>query len=334
MACRWLRPIWRGSTGFCAIVEPIALVALMLDAAVGWPDGLYRRIGHPVGLFARVIDWCEAHGNRLERSARARRMLGVATMVGLIALAGGGAWLVQAGLIAILGLWGTGGAWLAVALCAFPALAQRSLHDHVIPVMRALERRDLGAARRAVGMIVGRDTAALDEAGIARAAIESLSESFCDGVAAPLFWLLLLGLPGCWAYKAINTADSLIGHREPRWRAFGWAAARIDDLANLIPARLGGVVICLAGGGGWRTMWRDARKHASPNAGWTEAAMAGALGLALGGPVAYDGAEHAKPWIGTSRAQAGAADIRRALRIYHRACLVLWIIAGGLAWAL
>ncbi len=301
----------------------------MLDAAIGWPDGLYRRIGHPVGLFARVIDWCEAHGNRGEYAAITRRLLGVATMMGLIALAGGGAWLVQAGLIAAFGWWNLGGrwAWLAVAGCAFPALAQRSLHDHVVPIMRALELGDLAAARRAVGMIVGRDTAALDEAGIARAAIESLSESFCDGVAAPLFWLLLLGLPGVWAYKAINTADSLIGHREPRWRAFGWAAARIDDAANLIPARLGGVVICLAGA-------PDAGKHASPNAGWTEAAMAGALGLALGGPVAYDGAEHAKPWIGSGPALAGAADIRRALRIYHRACLILWIIAGGLAWAL
>ena len=181
----------------------------MLDAAIGWPAGLYRRIGHPVGLFARVIDWCEAHGNRSEYAAITRRLLGVATMIALIALAGGGAWLVQAGLTAAFGWWNLGGrwAWLALALCAFPALAQRSLHDHVVPVMRALELGDLAAARRAVGMIVGRDTAALDEAGIARAAIESLSESFCDGVMAPLFWLLLLGLPGVWAYKSINTAD-------------------------------------------------------------------------------------------------------------------------------
>lgn len=304
------------------------LTALILDAIIGWPDGVYRRIGHPVGLFARVIAWCEAHGNRPERLALARRVLGVVTMIVLIALVGGGAWLLQVGLIAALGRF----AWIGLALCAFPALAQRSLHDHVIPVARALERGDLAAARRAVGMIVGRDTAALDEPAVARAAIESLSESFCDGVAAPLFWLVVLGLPGVWVYKAINTADSLIGHREPRWRAFGWAAARIDDGANLIPARVGGIVICLAGGGGWRTMVRDAGKHASPNAGWTEAAMAGVLGLRLAGPVAYDGTVHAKPWIGTGQTEAGAADIGRALRIYHRACLLLWIIAGSVAW--
>ncbi len=133
-------------------------------------------------------------------------------------------------------------------------------------------------------MIVGRDTGALDEAGVARAAIESLAESFCDGVAAPLFWLLLLGLPGVWAYKAINTADSLIGHREERWRAFGWAAARTDDLANWIPARLAGALLCLAGGGGWRILWRDARQHASPNAGWPEGGDGGRAGASACGP--------------------------------------------------
>ena len=312
------------------MADPLALAALMLDATIGWPASLYRRIGHPVGFFARVIDWCELHGNRSERSPALRRTLGLATMVMLIVLAGGGACLLQTGLTATFGHY----AWIAISLLAFPALAQRSLNDHVTPVMRALEQGDLVAARHAVSMIVGRDTGALDEAGISRAAIESLSESFCDGVAAPLFWLLLLGLPGLWAYKAINTADSLIGHREERWRAFGWAAARIDDIANLIPARLGGMLICLAGTGNWRTMWRDASKHASPNAGWTEAAMAGALNLRLAGPVIYDGTIHDKPWIGAGRADASAADISQALRIYRRACLLLWIIAGTVAWAL
>ena len=181
-------------------------------------------------------------------------------------------------------------------------------------------------------MIVGRDTAALDENGVARAAIESLAESFCDGVAAPLFWLLLLGLPGVWAYKAVNTADSLIGHREARWRAFGWAAARFDDLLNWIPARLAGALICLAGGGGWRILRRYARKHASPNAGWPEAAMAGVLGLRLAGPVAYDGVVHDKAWIGDGDNAAGGDEIDRALAIYLRACLLLWLIAGGALW--
>lgn len=305
----------------------MALAALVLDAAIGWPNGLYRRIGHPVGLFAKLIRACETHWNRPERSFVTRRLLGVATMLLLVATVGGGAWLVQHLLLAWLGAYG----WLAVAALAWPALAQRSLFDHVRPVATALAIGDLPAAREAVARIVGRDTTALDQAGVARAAIESLAESFCDGVAAPLFWLLLLGLPGVWAYKAVNTADSMIGHREPRWRAFGWAAARTDDLLNLVPARFSGVLLCLAGAGGWRILWRDARAHASPNAGWPEAAMAGALGLRLAGPIAYDGAMHAKPWIGDGR-HANAADIRRALQVYLRACLLLWLIAGGVAW--
>jgi adenosylcobinamide-phosphate synthase len=223
---------------------------------------------------------------------------------------------------------------VAIAPLAAPALAQRSLHDHVAPVARTLEAGDIAAARTVVGLIVGRDTGMLDESGTSRAAIESLAESFCDGIAAPLFWLLLLGLPGIWVYKAINTADSLIGHREKRWRAFGWAAARTDDVANFVPARIGGLLICVAGRGGFRTMLCDAGKHASPNAGWTEAAMAGVLGLRLAGPLSYDGVTLDKPFIGDGRIDAGPADIRRALGIYRRACLLLWLIAGGVAWAL
>ncbi len=302
----------------------------MLDAAIGWPGALYRRIGHPVGGFARIIDACEARWNRPERGEAERRLRGVATVAILLAVAGGGGLLAQHLLSRSMGEY----AWIGAALLAFPALAQRSLFDHVRPVAQALAAGDLDAARRAVAMIVGRDTAVLDESGVARAAIESLAESFCDGIAAPLFWLLLLGLPGVWAYKAINTADSLIGHKEQRWRVFGWAAARTDDLLNLPPARIGGGVICIAGGGGWRTMLRDARNHASPNAGWTEAAMAGALGLRLAGPIAYDAVMTDKPWIGDGRMTADAADIRRALAIYVRACLLLWLIAGGCAWAL
>jgi len=311
------------------MAEPVALAALALDAAIGWPGALYRRIGHPVGLFAQTIGACEALWNRPERGANTRRALGVLTVLLLVILTGGTGWIAQRLLLAYLGAWG----WLAVALLAWPALAQRSLFDHVRPVAKALQTDDLPAARHAVGRIVGRDTASLDEPGIARAAIESLAESFCDGVVAPLFWLLLLGLPGIWTYKAINTADSMIGHREPRWRAFGWAAARTDDLLNLVPARLSGLLLCLVGPGGWRTLWRDHGKHASPNAGWPEAAMAGALGLRLAGPIAYDGMMHAKPWIGDGRSDAQAGDIARALHLYVRACLLLWILAGAVAWA-
>lgn len=312
------------------MVEPVALTALALDAALGWPDALYRRVGHPIGLFARIITGCETQWNRAKYRFAKRRALGILTL-SLVLLGTAGVGLaIQRLLLAAFGGWG----WIGVAILAWPALAQRSLFDHVRAVGERIDAGDLPGARGAVGMIVGRDTAALDEAAVARAAIESLAESFCDGVAAPLFWLILLGLPGVWAYKAVNTADSLIGHREERWRAFGWAAARSDDLLNGIPARLSGVLICLAGGRGWRILWRDARKHASPNAGWPEAAMAGALGLRLAGPIAYDGIMHDKAWIGDGESDAGGDQIDRALTIYLRACLMLWLIAGGAAWLL
>lgn len=307
------------------MAEPVALAALAGEAALGWPAWLYARVGHPVGGFARLIGACERRWNRVERPDARRRAGGVATIVLVVAAGAGGGWIVQALADRALG-------WIGVALLAVPGLAQRSLDDHVRPVARALEAGDLDAARAAVARIVGRDVAALDEAGVARAAIESLAESFCDGVAAPLFWLLVGGLPGLWAYKGVNTADSLIGHYEPRWRAFGWAAARLDDAANWVPARLAGGLICLCGGGGWRVMRRDARRHASPNAGWTEAAMAGALDLRLAGPVAYDGVVADKPWIGAGRAELTARDVRRALGLYRRACVALWIVAGAVAW--
>ncbi|WP_343228267.1 CobD/CbiB family cobalamin biosynthesis protein [Sphingomonas yunnanensis] len=338
------------------VAEPVALVALALDAALGWPAWLYARVGHPVGAIARVIAvgerrWNaavvapvvmeESEGQPPPRSPgdapdyltptqrRRRRLLGGVTLLAAIAFAAGAALLAERALRATLGA----PAWLAVALLAWPGLAQRSLDDHVRPIAAALDHGDLAAARAAVGRIVGRDTAALDRAGVARAAVESLAESFCDAVAAPLFWLLLLGPAGLWGYKAINTADSLIGHREPRWRAFGWAAARTDDLANWLPARLGGALLCVAGGGGWRVLWRDSRRHASPNAGWTEAALAGVLGARLAGPMAYDGAVTDKPWIGDGRAELGARDIRRALLVFRRGCLLLWCLAGAVAWA-
>jgi adenosylcobinamide-phosphate synthase len=320
--CRAAQRRWRASIARSPVAEPVALLALTLDAAIGWPDRLYERMGHPVGGIARIIGRGERIGNRADRSDVARRLAGAATVLLATGAAAGIAWLLQQAL-APLG-------WWTAALLAWPGLAQRSLDDHVRPVAAALEAGELAAARGAVARIVGRDTAALDETGVVRAAIESLAESFADGIAAPLLWLLVAGPPGLWAYKSINTADSLIGHREPRWRAFGWAAARTDDIANLIPARLSGVAICCVGGG-WRTMWRDCRRHASPNAGWPEAAMAGALGVRLAGPVSYDGAIQAKDWIGSGRDPV-ADDLRRGLRVYRGACALLWIVAGGIAW--
>ena len=184
--------------------------------------------------------------------------------------------------------------FIVVAILASSLIAQRSLYEHVARVADALERDGLDAGRRAVSQIVGRDPDALDEAGVARAAIESLAENFSDGVVAPVFWLAVGGLAGGAAYKAINTADSMIGHRTPRHEDFGFAAARLDDLVNLPASRLAALLIVLASGASarrtpGRAVWRDARKHRSPNAGWPEAAMAGALGLSLAGPRVYGG---------------------------------------------
>ncbi|MGC1303630.1 MAG: CobD/CbiB family cobalamin biosynthesis protein, partial [Caulobacteraceae bacterium] len=209
--------------------------------------------------------------------------------------------------------------------------AQRSLHDHVEAVRSPLAAGDLPAARTAVGRIVGRDVEGLDAAGVAAAGLESLAESFNDGVVAPAFWLAVGGLPGLWAYKAVNTADSLVGHMEPRWRDFGWAAARLDDLMNLVPARGAGLLIALSARRGGAVMWRDAGKHASPNAGWPEAAMAGALDVQLGGAALYDGEQVARPTFGDGP-RPRPADLARGLAVYRRACglLLLGVLAGGL----
>jgi adenosylcobinamide-phosphate synthase len=305
--------------------EAAAMVALALDAAIGWPDALYRKVGHPVGWFARFLGTAQRWGNRPAWRPFPRRVAGIAAVLALLGITGIVGWLVQHA----LWRWGAGWHWLGVALLAWPALAQRSLHDHVLAVLRPLQAGDLSAARQAVGMIVGRDTERLDVDGVARAGVESLAESFCDGVVAPLFWLLVTGLPGVWMYKALNTADSLIGHPEPDLRDFGWAAARGDDLANFVPARLAGAVICLVAGRGWRVMGRDGRKHASPNAGWPEAAMAGALGAKLAGPISYDGVMRDQPALGDGP-WAGVDDLARAMGIYRRACVALWVIVGAI----
>ena len=310
------------------MIDPVVPLALALDAVIGWPDRLYGWVGHPVGAFARFLNLAERWGNRPRYPEPLRRVLGIVTILLLIALTGTATWWLDRESHLVFGRWG----WIASGVLAWPALAQRSLYVHVRPVANALMRGDLPAARTLVARVVGRDTERLDQAGVSRAAIETLAESFCDGIVAPLFWLLLFGLPGIWVYKAINTADSMIGHKEPRWHAFGWAAARIDDGANWIPARIAGVLVCVAGASGWRVMRRDARVHASPNAGWPEAAIAGALGVALAGPVAYDGVTHMKTWIGREGRAAAPKDILTALQIYARACLLLWVIAGGVAW--
>jgi adenosylcobinamide-phosphate synthase len=300
------------------------LLALIGEAAFGYPPALFAVIGHPVTWIGAGIAGLERYFNR--GAALARRAAGIAT---LLLVTGGAAAVGFAIERVAAGHWGVA----AIVLIATTGLAQRSLHDHVRAVAAPLTAGDVPGARHAVGHIVGRDTAALDEGGVATAAIESLAESFCDGIVAPAFWFLLLGLPGLLACKAINTADSMIGHRDERYRDFGWAAARADDVINWVPARISGVLIALAGAGGFFTMRRDARHHASPNGGWPEAAMAGALGRRLGGPVSYDGEPAMRAMLGDGPVP-NAADLRRALSIYRRACLLLWTLVGVFPWLL
>lgn len=311
------------------MIDPAPLLALALDAAFGWPEFLYRHIGHPVGLFAQFLNRAAKRGNIASHSFARRRGAGIIAMLILLLLVISTATALEHGAQIWLGAY----APFAIALLAWPGLAQRSLYTHVRDVAQALEQDGLAAARAAVGKICGRDTQALDRHGVARAAIESLAESLSDAVVAPLFWFLIGGLPGLWAYKAINTADSMIGHKDAEWRAFGWAAARADDIANLLPARLSGLLICLAGMGGWRIMWGHASRHASPNSGWPEAAMAGALKLRLAGPATYDGILHHKRWIGQGRSDATPAQLRLALRLYIRSLILLWLLVGAYLWA-
>lgn len=311
----------------------LLLAALALDATIGDPDWLWRRLPHPVVLCGRLIARFDHGLNREAAGAAWRRLYGVMAVVPLVGLAAGlGLGLMAAaGVLAPAG-WGIEAAFVAVLL------AQRSLLEHVGRVADGLDD-GLEAGRRAVSQIVGRDPAVLDEAGVARAAIESAAENYSDGVVAPAVWYLALGLPGILAYKAVNTADSMIGHRDDRHRAFGWAAARADDVANLIPARLTALLIVLAAitPGPWsarralRTAFRDARHHRSPNAGWPEAAMAGALGLKLGGPRAYGTEAVDGVWLGDGRTDATADDIDRALRLAVRGGVLFLLAVIGLA---
>jgi adenosylcobinamide-phosphate synthase len=304
-----------------------ALAALAAEAAVGYPAALHRRLPHPVVWAGGLISALERTSNRPHWPSWLRRTLG-ALALGVVA---GTALVVGA----VLQVWLARLAWglPLFALVASLGLAQRSLYQHVAEVARPLVAGDLVAARAAVARIVGRDVAALDGDGVAAAALESLAESFNDGIVAPAFWLVVAGLPGLFVYKAVNTADSLIGHMEPRWRAFGWAAARTDDLMNLVPARLAGLLLTLAGQGGFRVMLRDAPRHASPNAGWPEAAMAGALRIRLGGPATYDGRAVERPVFGVGERPGGAA-LRRGLRLYLIGCGLLWALLalGSFAW--
>jgi len=303
----------------------LAFLALLIEAMVGYPYWVVQGIGHPVIWIGRSIALLDDTLNHESMSRASRRAAGVVSLFIVIAVTAVVAHLLERFLFWLpLGV-------LFAALPASTLIAQRSLHGHVECVALALEQEDLETGRHAVSRIVGRDPQALDEAGVARAAIESLAENFSDGVVAPIFWIVVGGLAGGAVYKAINTADSMIGHRTRRHHAFGWAAARLDDLANLPASRLSALLLIAAAAitsretaaQAWRAVTRDASHHRSPNAGYPEAAMAGALDLALAGPRVYAGIEVEDAVMGHGRRDATAADIRAALALFRRADAIL-----------
>jgi adenosylcobinamide-phosphate synthase len=300
------------------------IAGLVIDAMFGDMPAIFRHIPHPVVIAGRAIAFFDRKLNRESRSETSRRERGIVTVVVLV----GGAALFGLVIERICRGSLIGAAFETMLIAVL--VAQRGLYEHVAAVVVALQTDGLAAGRGAVRHIVGRDPASLDEHGLARAAIESLAENFSDGVVAPILWYLLLGLPGLFAYKMANTLDSMIGHRTPRYRSFGWAAARLDDVLNAIPALASGLLLAAAAvfakngrpAHAVAIMLRDGRKHHSPNAGWPESAMAGALGLALAGPRRYPEGLVADPWLGDGSARAGSADIIRALEVYRLACLV------------
>ncbi len=311
------------------------LVAFSLDVLIGDPPWLYRRLLHPVAAFGRLAEVAEA---KLNQASRGRGMLiwrGLLVTVALVSLASALGWV-----LAMLAHRLPAGA-VVEGLIASSLIAYRGLHDHVREVARGLAR-SLEAGRAAAAKLVGRDPQSLDAAGIARAAVESLAENLSDAVVAPLFYFTLFGLPGLFAYKAINTLDSMIGYRNARYEAFGKATARLDDAANWLPARLTALLVLAAallmpGASARRTLstvLRDASRHRSPNAGWPEAAVAGALGFALGGPRRYGAHEVTDNWMGDGRSALDQRDIGQALTLYRVAGLIILLALVGLSIAI
>jgi len=326
-----------GLDGSGGTIDPllILLLALAFEACVGEASFLFQSRLHPVRVVGSLIGCLDRALNREQWSSATRTVLGglaVALIVGLSVAIG---WAIMwCAAQFVLG-------WIVELILVMALLAQRSLYDHVRAVAVALTTGGVEDARRAVAHIVGRDVDELDSHGVARAAIESCAENYSDAVVAPVFWYVLFGLPGLLAYKSVNTLDSMVGYRSERHRAFGMVAARLDDALNYLPARLSGLYLVVAartlpladGADAWRAMRRDAGKHRSPNAGWPEAAMAGALGLAVAGPRRYAGTVVDDPWIGSGRTRATARDIDRALAVYMAACLlnalvvaILWLL--------
>ena len=314
----------------------ILLIALIADRLIGDPDWLWRRVPHPVVWFGTVIGAFEQAFNNPEHPPKTREKLGFLAIAVLLLFSGViGHWLAWA--FDFIGVFGMAAEFVVVTIL----IAQKSLADHVRAVADGLRDGGLAGGREAVAMIVGRDPQTLDEAAVARAAIESLAENASDGVVAPAFWYAVFGLPGLFVYKMLNTADSMIGHKSERYRAFGRASAKLDDLANWVPARLTGVMIALADGSlqgidrarrTFGVMMRDAGLHRSPNAGWPESAMAAATGVALGGPRFYAGDIADEPFMNVSgRHSATERDIAAALAVFWRTMTILAVIVAVVA---
>ncbi len=338
------------SDSYFAATFMIAFLALLIDALVGDPDWIWRKLPHPVVWIGAFISLLEKNLNLpltlppTSQDTHIIRFRGMLMPLYLIIASV----VIGALLQKLLFDLGIGGI-IATGLIASVFIAQRSLSDHVYRVWQPLSNGDMHEARKAVSMIVGRDPEQLDEAGIARASIESTAENFSDGVVAPLFWLLIGGLPGLFAYKAINTADSMIGHKNERYQYFGWASAKLDDVVNLIPARISMFLLLFGGkfkpkrleerqtsSALWSNVtkiWADAPKHRSPNAGWPEGAMAYQLDIALSGPRVYGDRVSAEPYVNEGgRKDIGAYEIKSALSIYAWAC-GLEICAVGIGYA-
>jgi adenosylcobinamide-phosphate synthase len=302
----------------------VLLLALILDRLIGDPDWLWRRFPHPVVAFGKAISIADRRLNDPRLPPPARKRNGVIALVALLAASVALGLMLQP-LFRHLGFFGL----FLEAVLASILLAHKSLADHVSAVAVGLRREGLAGGRRAVSMIVGRDPETLDESSVCRAAIESLAENFSDGVVAPAFWFAVGGLPGLFAYKMLNTADSMIGHKSEKYLDFGWASARADDLANLIPARLSilivsaGALVLLGAAAARRalgTALRDAALHRSPNSGWPEGAFAGALDIQLAGPRSYGGVKVSEPMInGAGRGRLGVEDIEKAVRLFDQA---------------
>jgi adenosylcobinamide-phosphate synthase len=310
---------------------PVAL-AVLVERSLGYPDSVFRIIGHPVQWIGALISWLEERLNTTPHISIEGKLRGAATVVALLAVVVIPAWM----LADVLSRFSWG--WIVEALIATAFIAQKSMRDHVVDVVHALSS-SLAAGRLSVAKIVGRDTTQLDESGVAKAALESLAENTADGIVAPVFWFAVLGLPGLVAYKAINTADSMIGHKSEKYLHFGFAAAKLDDLVNLPASRLTALFFAAAAAlnssnAGKRALiaaWRDAGKHRSPNAGWPEAAMAGAMGVRFGGPRNYEGEHVDLPFMGEGRDQFSSADITSGLVIYDRSLWIMLAVAIVLA---